>query len=135
MTLTNLHTVTSRSKCPRSYFSFSFLVGCCKRHGVLISIHFLKYFYTCIAFTQNTHRNILDKRKSLATVSRIQTEPQRWTDGEMGTGSLKSHISIYICCLTGESVTAKPNKQLLAKRTRPNATILSLHFTHTHTHT
>lgn len=48
------------------------------------------------AFTRNTHRNALDERKSLATLSRIQTEPWRWTDGEMGTGSLKSHIYLHM---------------------------------------
>lgn len=80
------------------------------------------------AFTKNTHGNTLDEMKSLATLSRIQTEPWRWTDGDMGTGSLKSHISIYICCLAGESVTAKPNKQLPAKHTHPKATLLSLHL-------
>lgn len=85
------------------------------------------------AFTQNTHRNTLDERKSLATVSRIQTEPRRWTDGEMGTGSLKSHISIYICCLTGESVTAKPNKQLLAKHTHTSQRDNAFSPFHTHT--
>lgn len=76
---------------------------------------FKHIFYACI------HTEHPRKRTSLATLSRIQTEPWRWTDGDMGTGSLKSHISIYICWLARESDTAKPNKQLLAK--------------HTHTHT
>lgn len=89
------------------------------------------------AFTKNTHGNTLDERKSLATLSRIQTKPWRWTDGDMGTGSLKSHISIYICCLAGESVTAKPNKQLLAKHTHTSQSDIafSLFPTHTDTHT
>jgi len=78
-------------------------------------------------FTWNAHINKLDEKKSPATLSRIQTEPWRWTDGEMGTGSLKSHISIYICCLAGESVSAKPNKQLLSKHTH------SPFLTHTYT--
>lgn len=117
-------------RAPSHIFLFFFLVGWTR-----LCFNFNTFFKHIFmhAFTQNTHRNTLDKRKSLATVSRIQTEPRRWTDGEMGTGSLKSHISIYICCLTGESVTAKPNKQLLAKHThaRPNPTMLSLHFAHT----
>lgn len=84
------------------------------------------------AFTRNTHRNTLEERKSLATLSRIQTEPWRWTDGEMGTGSLKSHISIYICCLAEESVRAKPNKQLLPKHTHVPKRQCFLSISHTH---
>lgn len=129
MTWTNLHTVTTHIKGPQSYFSF-FFVGWCKR--VFQFQYIFKHIFMH-AFTQNTHRNTLDERKSLATVSRIQTEPRRWTDGEMGTGSLKSHISIYICCLTGESVTAKPNKQLLAKHTHTSQRDNAFSPFHTHT--
>ncbi len=88
-------------------------------------------------FTKNSHGNTLDERKSLAMLSRIQTKPRRWTDGDMGTGSLKSHISIYICCLAEESVTAKPNKQLLAKHTHTSQSKIAFSPfpTHTDTHT
>lgn len=127
-----LYSVTSHCKAQQSSFLESLVGGCKRDFNCNTSF---KHIFMHV-FAQNTHGKTLEERKSLATLSRIQTEPWRWTDGDMGTGSLKSHISIYICCLAGESVTAKPNKQLLAKHTHthPKATMLSFHFTHTHTH-
>lgn len=133
--------IKKRLKSPHSYVKLTskpafFFLSHHEWVDVLISIHFLNIFICTYS-----HRTPTEQEEMASPALRDPNRAaERWTDGDMRTGSLKSHISIYICCLAGESVTAKPNKQLLAKHTytQTHANVPKrqcIHSTsHTHTH-
>lgn len=103
-------TAISRSVCINTahHNSGLYLVHVCV--CMCMCVHSL-YVVTVLLLTSNACIVSNSQQSRLKAPLDFQTEPLRWTAGEMRGSALKSHVSVCICSVSSEAVKVKPNKQ------------------------